>query len=412
MSVMAREAVILEGRASEDSPTNISAEAEGSGDAGTVLVAGQMVTLSAGARISSATFGSGQGGTVIVNAIDTVAIDGPESGLSTDTAGDRAGGNITINTQHLRLTDGATISAQSIAAGDAGTIAITAGDQNAVTTSTLGTGNAGAIRVTARAVRLSGGAQIRSATQGQGQGGTVTVTVAEEVEIDGPDSGLLTSTSGSGRGGDIRAEAQDIRLRDGAVISSQSSSSGHAGTIAITAGATLLSEASTITTEARQADGGNIRITAGKLVRLQDSQVTATVEAGEGAGGNINMDMMDMEFVTLMNNRVRADAFGGPGGNITITADALLADPTSSVTASSARNVDGEVEIRALIADLSGLVTPLSQDFLRATALIPQRCAAQRAGRLASSFILTGRDSTPAEPDGALPSPPLRIRQR
>ncbi|PON12498.1 hypothetical protein C2W62_39300, partial [Candidatus Entotheonella serta] len=113
---------------------------------------------------------------------------------------------------------------------------------------------------------------------------------------------------------------------------------------------------------------------------------------------------MDTEFVTLMNNRVRADAFGGPGGNITITADALLADPTSSVTASSARNVDGEVEIRALIADLSGLVTPLSQDFLRATALIPQRCAVQRAGRLASSFILTGRDSTPAEPDGALPS--------
>ncbi|PON12496.1 hypothetical protein C2W62_39290 [Candidatus Entotheonella serta] len=127
VSVMAREAVILEGRASEDSPTNISAEAEGSGDAGTVLVAGQMVTLSAGARISSATFGSGQGGTVIVNATDTVAIDGPESGLSTDTAGDRAGGNITINTQHLRLTDGATISAQSIAAVDAGTIAITAG---------------------------------------------------------------------------------------------------------------------------------------------------------------------------------------------------------------------------------------------------------------------------------------------
>ncbi|PON12497.1 hypothetical protein C2W62_39295 [Candidatus Entotheonella serta] len=116
----------------------------------------------------------------------------------------------------------------------------------------------------------------------------MTVTVAEEVEIDGPDSGPLTSTSGSGRGGDIRAEAQDIRLRDGAVISSQSSSSGHAGTIAITAGATLLSEASTITTEARQADGGNIRITAGKLVRLQDSQVTATVGAGEGAGGNIN----------------------------------------------------------------------------------------------------------------------------
>lgn len=69
------------------------------------------------------------------------------------------------------------------------------------------------------------------------------------------------------------------------------------------------------------------------------------------------------------------------------------------------------MEIRALVADLSAAVKPLTQDFGQAAILIPQRCTAQRQGRPASSFTLAGRDSTPAEPDSALPSPLAPGRQ-
>ena len=90
-----------------------------------------------------------------------------------------------------------------------------------------------------------------------------------------------------------------------------------------------------MTTEAREADGGNIQITAHNLIRLQDSQITTAVGSGEGAGGNITIDTIDSAFVILANSQITANAFGGPGGNIDIVTEVFLADPTSQVTASS-----------------------------------------------------------------------------
>ncbi|ETX01094.1 MAG: hypothetical protein ETSY1_08730, partial [Candidatus Entotheonella factor] len=228
------------------------------------------------------------------------------------------------------------------------------------------------------------------------------VTATDTVMMSGPNSGIFTDTAGEKPGGNITITAQDIRLQDGASISAQSSGEGDAGNITLTARDTLVSVDSTITTAATRADGGNIRVTAGQLTLLYNAQVTAAVGVGEGKGGNIDIKS---GVAALFNGQVRADAFGGPGGNITIVADGFLADPASRVTASSARNIDGEVEIRALVTDLSAAVKPLTQDFGQTALLIPQRCAARRQGRPASSFILAGRDSIPAEPDSALPSP-------
>jgi hypothetical protein len=46
-----------------------------------------------------------------------------------------------------------------------------------------------------------------------------------------------------------------------------------------------------VTTEAERGDGGNIQLTAGSLVNLHDSQITATVTSGVGHGGNITIDV-------------------------------------------------------------------------------------------------------------------------
>src|SRR5207249_8981686 len=100
----------------------------------------------------------------------------------------------------------------------------------------------------------------------------------------------------------------------------------------------------------------------------------------------------------------RAEAFGGPGGNVRLVAEVFLADPESRVSASSALGISGTVDIQAPVTNLSGVVAPLSPDFARTTALLRDRCAARLREGTVSSFVVRGRPSLPATYDGPLPS--------
>ncbi|MBE0617143.1 MAG: hypothetical protein IH608_04360, partial [Proteobacteria bacterium] len=157
-----------------------------------------------------------------------------------------------------------------------------------------------------------------------------------------------------------------------------------------------------VSTEAQQADGGNIEIRAGYMVYLIDSQVTASVGGGAATtGGNVSIDP---EFVILKNSQVVANAFEGTGGNIRIVSDVFLVDSQSRVDASSELGVSGTVDIQSPISDVSGLVGPLNTDFVSASALLRERCLARvREGKY-SSFVVGGRDGLPIEPGNLLPS--------
>jgi large exoprotein involved in heme utilization and adhesion len=190
---------------------------------------------------------------------------------------------------------------------------------------------------------------------------------------------------------------------DGATISAQSAGAGNAGDIRILgADALQLSGGSAVTTEAVQADGGDIQIAAQTLLRLHDSAITATVGGGrETVGGNITIDP---EFIVLQNSQIIANAREGQGGRIQLTAGVFLADPASRVTASSELGIDGQVNIQAPIANLSGALRPLSPDFAVAAALFRDRCTARRREGTVSTLVERGRDGVPAAPQGALPS--------
>ena len=232
----------------------------------------------------------------------------------------------------------------------------------------------------------------------------MTVRVTDTVAITGQGSGLLTTAAGSGRGGDIVLRTRHMRITEGAEISAESfgQAEASAGNITITALETLLlREHSAITTAADQADGGNISLTAASMVQLRESQITTAVGRGEGRGGNITIDPA---FVILQDSQITANAFGGPGGNITITAEVFLPDPFSRVTASSLSNVPGEITIQAPMTNLSGLVVPLPQTFGAAAALLRDHCAARLREGTVSSLVEGGRDGGPASPTDVLPS--------
>ncbi len=259
-------------------------------------------------------------------------------------------GNILISTPRLEMRDGFILTS----------------------TSNQSTGDAGGIDVRVGRLTLTNGAQISSSTSGSGRGGSVTIAATEQLE-----------------------------LSNGGTISARSSGTGDAGNIVIRAGKIFRSRNGAVTTEAETADGGNITLTAESLIELRASQITATVKSGVGKGGNITIDP---QSVVLQRSQVRADALGGPGGNVRIVGEVFLADPESRVSASSALGITGTVDIQAPVTNLSGLVAPLPPDFASATALLRDRCAARLREGAVSSFVERGRDGVPATPDGVLPS--------
>ncbi|MBI3988962.1 MAG: filamentous hemagglutinin N-terminal domain-containing protein [candidate division NC10 bacterium] len=330
------------------------------------------------------------------------------AGALLDVSGD-SGGTVVIRGGNL-LVDNSSIFADTRGTQDGAPIGIdihVTGDMvvtngSEVTAGTFGAGDAGDIVIEAKQVTLTGGALIDSSTLGPGQGGTITVTATDSVLITGPDSGLFTDATSSGAGGNITLEAREIQLREGAVISATSTGEGNAGDITLIAWDTFQSVGSAVTTAAETADGGNIHLTAGFLVDLVDSQLTATVRSGEGQGGNITIDPT---FVILEHSAIRADAFGGPGGNIRIVADVFLASPDSEVSASSTLGIQGTVEIQAPMTNLSGTLAPLPQVFVSAGALLQEPCAVRLRGGQTSSLVFRGREGLPLEPGGVLPSP-------
>jgi hypothetical protein len=110
--------------------------------------------------------------------------------------------------------------------------------------------------------------------------------------------------------------------------------------------------------------------------------------------------------VLLLNNsQIIAQAGGtGAGGNIVITTNLLLQDPTSVISASSQFGQQGTITIQSPNAPISGQIQPLGKTPLIATTLLNQRCAALAEGNF-SSFAVTGRDSLPTEPSSWLASP-------
>jgi large exoprotein involved in heme utilization and adhesion len=157
-----------------------------------------------------------------------------------------------------------------------------------------------------------------------------------------------------------------------------------------------------VSTSSKNADGGNIKVTAPYMVYLKDSEITASVGGGPATvGGNISIDP---QYVILDHSKIVANAYAGQGGNIQIVSNVFLADPYSVVDASSALGIDGVVDIRAPITEISSTLVPLGEDFVSAFELLREPCMARLRGGKYSSFIVRGRDGLPIEPGTPLPS--------
>src|SRR5439155_11954805 len=273
---------------------------------GSVRVEARTVTLTNGAQIQSGTSGPGRGGNVTVMARDAVTVDGFGGGLlsliTTSSLPDATGdaGSVRVEAQTVTATNGAQISSATFGAGQGGSVTVMArervtfrgtspegeelgkripGDRtfpSGAFANSPGAGAPGTVQVTAPEVILDAGGRISSVNiVSERAGGTVIVHAPDTLKISGAGSSLSTRTLGPGQGGDIEVNAGTVSHTDGPALSAASINtdkagvSGDAGNVTVTASKSLLIQNSFVTTEANQADGGNIHLTAPRMIRLR-----------------------------------------------------------------------------------------------------------------------------------------------
>ena len=167
------------------------------------------------------------------------------SNLTTGTSGSGRAGNLDLQTGRLSVQNGASISASTTgSSGRAGDITVNAdsielagtsadrslssgiGSQSEINPSTdiVAIGGAGNVNITTRTLRLQDGSAISTSTSGQGRGGDLKVTATDSTELSGTatlangqvfSSRLLTGTFGSGRAGDLNLRTGRLLVQNG-----------------------------------------------------------------------------------------------------------------------------------------------------------------------------------------------------
>jgi large exoprotein involved in heme utilization and adhesion len=393
---------------------NTIGTAPDSGNSGNISIEAQTLKIENDAAMGTETCGPGHGGDIEVDVANMAMRSGGE--IRTESEGEGPAGDVNITaseaislSQISRNGLPTRIACDAASSGAAGRISLstpqlTMRDSAMISAGTEGDGAGGNVTIDVDSLSLERGAKIETGTHGgAGRGGALAITAKDRISIAGADTGLYSISLGSGDGGDIEATTTHFSLGDGATVSAKSTGTGDAGEVRINATHKFLSSDSTVNTEAVAADGGDIGINSQHMVHLKNSTVSASVGGGpDTVGGNITIDP---DYVILQNSKIIANAYEGRGGNIGITAGCFMADPGSIVDASSALGIDGIVDIRAPVSEVSGRLVPLRQDYLSALALLREPCMARLRGTRYSSFVIEGKDGLPLEPGDLLPSP-------
>jgi large exoprotein involved in heme utilization and adhesion len=261
------------------------------------------------------------------------------------------------------------------------------------------TGNAGTIRLTAGSLSIFAGGEISSTAVGPGNAGTILIDAGSASIFD---TGLIaTTTKQTGAGGDIDLAVSGNLLLSGVgpQIAAESTGTGNAGSITVSAANLTLQNGASISTQAATANGGNIVLSVNDFLYLVSSKITTSVGGAGGNGGNISIDP---QLLVLDHSSIIAQAVAGHGGNIKIVAGDFLPSDDSIVSASSQLGISGSIELIGPRVDLNGSLVVLSSELRSAAEVLRTSCNAR--GRKQSSLVDAGHGGLPQDTGTTIPA--------
>lgn len=432
------DSALLSGTVTLDGGSTVDVRA---GGGGSITVGAATLNLEEGSQLITGIAGAGAvpvpgslpiAGDITVVAT-TVRIDGtnpvtgaPSQILSavTETATGQ-GGDISITAHRLEITNGGLIDASTYGRGAAGDITLTLTEEVVLAGSRVNpdpnglvegipsgifsrvkpeaVGAGGNITLTTGQLLILEGAVIDTSTLGgQGDAGDIQIQVdglfhLEGVDaLDGSASGIFSQTVGQavGAGGDVQITAARLEMVGGAAIATNSVGTGNAGDIELTVATGLHAVDGTIATDAATNSGGQIRLTAGTVLLMGNSDIQTFVASGTGSGGNITLTA---DWVIAFDDSdILAFAADGQGGSITLATPVFLGENFSlaSLTADSA-TLDGNrrVDLNATGAVNGAIALP-------ETRLVENNIAALPTTGLPTALLVAGSCIAPSPTQG------------
>lgn len=404
----------------------------GSGNSGPISINADALSMSGTSQIGTFSFGKGNAGDITLTIRNGVSIAGSDQRFTTTigsgvrSGGEGNSGNIKIQSGWLSLSDGAIIRSTVEGRGDTGNISIYADNSVSIENNSQyfttqirtaveagATGNGGNIDIRARSLSLTGGGQLSAAVLGpvqdldlpggQGRGGNISVTTSDSVIIsgvgdDGFFSGIFADIEpgANGSAGKIDIKTNLFKIDNGAGVEI-SNPQGQAGILSVNANYLTLNNGTIIADTAGIAtnNGAKIDLTISDLLQIEnESQISA--KASDNAGGGdivINTPLLLAFPPTGPNGSdIRATAFSGPGGKITINAqgvfgiqerEAIPGNQTNDIDARSRFGQSGQVQINTTTDPNQGLIE------LPTTVIDPSTLVAQNPCRRSSSSEFT-----------------------
>jgi filamentous hemagglutinin family protein len=307
--------------------SSISTSTYGSEDAGDVTIAADRLSILNGGSFSSLTVGSGKAGTVRVNAKDLVEVAGnnpltltPSTLVSTSFGSGNAT-DVLIDTSKLVVREGGIIGSSAYVTAAAGNVIVNASESlvlqgrplGSITASRIAStaeildpatqaayglppipqGDAGSLRINTPSLRITDGAYVTVKNDGPGRAGDLEIN-SRSIFLN--NQGAITASTASGNGGDIRLNVQDsLLIRGGSDVSATAAGKGAGGNLSINAPIVLGLENSDITASAFQGQGGKITLTTQGIFGLKyrdrltpDNDITASSEFGVSGTVQVN----------------------------------------------------------------------------------------------------------------------------
>jgi len=377
VKITATDSVRLDGEDSMGNPSGVASQVSSgaSGNSGRIELTTASLELTNGAQVSASTAGIGDAGVVKVTATDSVRLDG-DSGVASQVLSGASGnsGGIELTTASLELTNGAGVDASTVGVGDAGAVKITATDSvrldgessdgfaSGVFSKVFfgASGNSGGIELTTASLELTNGAQVDASTSGVGDAGELKITATDSMRLDGESSDGLPSgvfsavaPGAEGNSGGIELTTASLELTNGAQVNASTVGSGNAGAVKITATDSVrldgessrgfLSSVGSVVAVGARGNSEGIELTTASLELTNGARVNAST-GGIGNAGELKITAtdsvrLDGETRTGQFSGVVSQVFFGAEGNsegIELTTASLELTNGTQVSASTA----------------------------------------------------------------------------
>ena len=271
------------------------------------------------------------------------------------------------------MRDGAGLSSSTLGTGNAGNVIIEAGDRidldgvsaNGVSrgiftfAAITATGRGGAVIVTVPELRISDGAVINARTDNARRGGNITLNLNHLTLTEGGQ--VITSTLIAGRAGNISVQADRVQISGSAptlgtsnegngasgLFTNTRSGSGDGGNITLRLNDLEMNDGAILSARSQgTGTAGQLTVRAQGDVILTDSDITTSAE--QSSGGAIFVSARDIRLFGDSDITTFVQSGEGGGGDITLRGDTIVAFSDSDILAFSIDGSGGNITLDTL----------------------------------------------------------------